>query len=135
MTIENGPGMPTVTKSAFEDIIRVSNLLVAPEPLKLLPLAKGEDMAKPEPAALRRRKKKLVEIYSDPIRMVVAFKLIYERGDTGLTKRGLDEHAKNIVLLVLRQVDVGSHWPPDAKMDAEVDRILDEYLNALMAQR
>jgi hypothetical protein len=104
---------------------------------KLLAALRDQEIVveKPDPATLRRRKVELIEVYADPIRTVLASKLIYEYGDTDLKKTVLDEHAKNVVLLVLRQVDVGSCWPPNAEMDAEVDRIINEYLNTLIAQR
>lgn len=76
-----------------------------------------------------QRRRELIRVYADPIRTTIAYKLLYRYGCTDLTKEELDEHAKNVVILVLKSVDVTTDWPPSTETDSQVERILQDYLD------
>jgi hypothetical protein len=81
-------------------------------------------------STLKARKRELVKIYADAIRIVLASRLVYLYGED-LSRKALDGHAKNVVVQVLREIDV-RQWPPDEKTHAKVDQIIDKYLADLM---
>jgi hypothetical protein len=71
----------------------------------------------------------LVREYADPVRTVLAYRLLYHYRSTNLTEEGLDEYAKNVMILVIKGVDVEKNWPPDAGMDRQVESILRTHLD------
>lgn len=85
-------------------------------------------------ALIRSRRRHLIARYADTIRTALAYKLLYDHGSDSLTRDILDEHAKNVVILMLHKVDVKTHWPPDADTDAEIDSLLTSYLDKLKSQ-
>jgi hypothetical protein len=78
------------------------------------------------PTVIRWRKQELMWHYGDEIRLVVALTL----ANYGfmLTAHETDEHAKNVVVRMIHEIEV-NRWPPDEVTDNEVDRLIDAYLD------
>jgi hypothetical protein len=83
------------------------------------------------PEEIRRRKTELVERYAEPVRLMVAYSRIYGQGEEFLTKSELEEEAKNILISIVIEIDVVKHWPPDEITHAQVDQIVQKYINSI----
>jgi len=118
---------PPMTNSPVKDIIMSNGICLSASAISLTLIKSLEKHV----STLKARKRELVKIYADAIRIVLASRLVYLYGDNNLSRKALDEHAKNVVVQVLREIDV-RQWPPDEKTHAKVDQIIDEYLAALM---
>jgi hypothetical protein len=101
------------------------------DPLEIYVILERDKMGHAEYALIRRRRRELIRVYADPVRTVLACRLPYKHGCVGLTSEMLDEHAKNVIILVLKSIDVRNHWPPDTNTDSDVESILEDYLDKL----
>jgi len=115
-----------MTNSLIKDIIMSNGICLSASDIQLTLMKSLEKHV----STLKARKRELVKIYADAIRIVLASRLVYLYGED-LSRKALDGHAKNVVVQVLREIDV-RQWPPDEKTHAKVDQIIDKYLADLM---
>lgn len=109
-------------------------IVTARDPLETHLALETSQMGHAQHALIRSRRRQLVATYADSIRTVLAYRLLYEHTTDNLARDILDEHAKNVVILMLQNVDVKTRWPPDANTDAEIDFLLTSYLDKLKSQ-
>ena len=82
------------------------------------------------PEEFKRRKKELIEVFSDVVKIKV-FALLTERGYE-LSSQNLQDYTKEIMMIVIRQVSVeGEPWHA-AKVSSQIDEIVDTYINKLL---
>lgn len=108
-------------------------LLTARDSLETHVALETSQMGHADHTLITSRRRQLVAMYADRVRTVLAYRLLYDHRCDNLARDTLDEHAKNVIILMLQEVDVKTRWPPDANTDAHIDFLLTSYLDKLKA--